>query len=352
MKKYSIDNLWVVKVISNSSTRYYICKYTGDKYNAYNDTYTEILTNEKIKKEDINLVEPLSNYYSVLGRKNYLTGKPLMLDKEMILKKYLDINKDNENSKDPDSFDNLLKEATINFFPKNGVWYSTCFKRPNDLSMEFLPCHLRDELWLAKMLKINQNEKLFPFSIREILEYVKTSEFFKQKRHEYELEIVKWQMKFIRDGGEGWLCSDDCGIYSPSCDIVFRKGVVDTLLAIGMNKDAIEEGIEKNANLWRENFMEQAFSHRYEPVFFLSKVQVGPAEEEHKEKWLKMRRYEYYQRHKKSVDKYGVIEPSMIMTIEEVNETKKYLDQKHVERVNQIEDVKKGRQSILKYLQR
>ncbi len=119
---------------------------------------------------------------------------------------------------------------------------------------------------------------------------------------------------------------------TPVVDLGVRKGVVDTLLKIGMNKDVIEEGLEKYANLWREHFMVSAFRNEYE--LFLSKFQVEPAEEEHRVKWLKMRKYEYYQRHKKSVDLYGVVEPDMLMTKEEVLELKKYLDQKHQERNN------------------
>ena len=90
----------------------------------------------------------------------------------------------------------------------------------------------------------------------------------------------------------------------------FRKGVVDTLSRIGMNSDVIEEGLEKFSDLWRERFMSCAFRNAYEPIFYLCEP-IDPVEEGHKEMWLKMRRYEYYQRHKKSVDLYGVPSPDM-----------------------------------------
>ena len=86
--------------------------------------------------------------------------------------------------------------------------------------------------------------------------------------------------------------------------------------------------------------MASAFRNEYEPIFYLSESQVEPVEEEHKQKWLKMRRYEYYQRHKKSVDLYGVVSPDMLMTAEEVQELKKYLAQKHQERKQHIDEVK------------
>ena len=77
----------------------------------------------------------------------------------------------------------------------------------------------------------------------------------------------------------------------------------------------------------------------------MSKSQVEPAEEEHKEKWLKMRRYEYYQGHKKSVDLYGVATEDMQMSEEEVLELRQYLEQKHQERMKHIEELKNARYS-------
>ena len=108
-------------------------------------------------------------------------------------------------------------------------------------------------------------------STNKVLQFVKTSKFFKEKRHEYEQEIVKWQIDWMRSGGENWVIDEDYGgdfvFLTSVCDLGFRKGVVDTLSSIGMNIDAIEEGIEKNADRWRDSFMSSAFSNEYEPVF-------------------------------------------------------------------------------------
>ena len=68
---------------------------------------------------------------------------------------------------------------------------------------------------------------------------------------------------------------------------------------------------------------------------------------EFKEKWLKVRKYEYYQRHKDSVDKYGVVEPDMKLSAEEVEELKIYLMQKHNERMLQIEKFNQERNEEL-----
>ena len=135
----------------------------------------------------------------------------------------------------------------------------------------------------------------------------------------------------MRNGGENWVIDQSLGgelfLFSTKCDYAFRKGVVDTLLAIGMDKDAIEEGIEKNANKWREKYMKISFYNLYSvlPAYSLSpssgekKILEKPSQE-HYEKWLKLRLYEYYMEHKDSVDKYGEVLPEMKMTESEVME--------------------------------
>ena len=52
-----------------------------------------------------------------------------------------------------------------------------------------------------------------------------------------------------------------------------------------------------------------------------------------------MRRYEYYQRHKSSVDLYGTIIPDMVMSNEEVEKLKEYLKKKHNERKQYLEEI-------------
>lgn len=359
MKKYNIQNLSVIEIKNNYNTHYLICK-----CNKKGNTYIEIFTNEKINVSDQTSVKPLSDYY--LGQTN---DGVLFLDKKQLLKIYLDINNEamlEQSEKLEETKENKfldvnteLEKATLNFFPKDGTWWRGCFKRPSELGMVNLPCHLRDDLWLAKMLKKDQN--LYYISLDKILKFVKNSPFFEEKRHEYEQEIVRWQINFIVNHGEGWICDDEYGgdfVYmTPVCDLGVRKGVVDTLSKIGINEDAIEEGLEKNVDLWRDSFMEQAFRNEYEPVFFNlggyvinktyentnNKIELPQADRDHKENWIKMRKYEYYKRHKNSVDKYGVVEPEMLMTDEEAFKLKTYLEEKHIERKEEIEQYQKVR---------
>lgn len=358
MRKYSIYNIYVVEIQNDNDIHYLICK-----HNKLSDIYVEIFTNDKIKVTNNLMVKPLSSFYSILAQYNYTAEKTLMLNKKELLKIYITINDEASLKKRkilPKIKDNIiesnsiLEKATLNFFPKEGVWYSYCFRRPKDLEIGNLPCHLRDDLWLAKMIK--KDQKLFYISTNKILQFVKTSPFFQEKRHEYEQEIVKWQIDWMINDGENWIADEKYGgdivFLTPVCDLGFRKGVVDTLSRIGINLDAIEEGIEKNANMWRDSFMNRAFHNKYDPILLdfraylrendesIIKKGLDQVDLEFKEKWLKLRKYEYYQKHKDSVDKYGIVEPDMILSNEEVAELKIYLEQKHNERMMQIEQYK------------
>lgn len=95
----------------------------------------------------------------------------------------------------------------------------------------------------------NKKYNLYSLGEDTILEYIVNSSNFNKLRYEYEQKIVGWQIDWMRNGGENWVIDQSLGgelfLFSTKCDYAFRKGVVDTLLAIGMDKDAIEEGIEK-----------------------------------------------------------------------------------------------------------
>ena len=239
--------------------------------------------------------------------------------------------------------DKILKD----FFPQQGNWKSSCFSKSKELEKINLPCHIRDNNWIADLIIKKYN--LDSIEKEEILNYITTSEQFNKSRYEYEQRIIGWQIDWMRNGGDNWITDQELGgdlyLFSTKCDCAFRKGVVDTLLAIGMDIDAIEEGIEKNANKWRENYMKKAFYNLYSvlPHYSLSpsennKNLLEETSQEHYEKWLKLRLYEYYIEHKDSVDKYGEILPEMKMTESEVIELKKWLETAHEERMKKISE--------------
>ena len=238
----------------------------------------------------------------------------------------------------------ILEEEIKNFFPKEGVWMSSCFKRPRELYRGYLPCHLRDNLWMSQLLKKDLKDKGIDISAWDIRKFMDKSETFNKLRHEYELEIVKWQIGFIVSGGEGWLIPsgfDDFSLlFDPEVDVMVREGVVKTLRTIGMNPEVIEEGLEKYSSLWRERYMSIGFSHAFEPVVYL-KGSPEKASEEHKKNWMAMKLYNYYKEHKDSVDKYGKVTPEMLMTKEEAMELEKTLEVQNANRRKFIEEWKK-----------
>jgi len=96
MKKYRVFNLYVVTI----NKQKFICEPV-----IYGEEYREIFTKMKITLNDKFMVEILGDYYSVLERIAYSTGEPLMLSKEDILRKYLEINM-------PKIEDNYYQEQT------------------------------------------------------------------------------------------------------------------------------------------------------------------------------------------------------------------------------------------------
>lgn len=84
MRKYSVFGLYVITINGQK----FICEII-----AYKRKYREILTGRKIDLKAEYKVESLSNYYSLLERMNYTTREPLILTKEAILDKYIDINR-------------------------------------------------------------------------------------------------------------------------------------------------------------------------------------------------------------------------------------------------------------------
>ncbi len=243
--------------------------------------------------------------------------------------------------KDVDKVNAILNDEIEEFFPETGNWWSSCFSKPNDVNYSNLPCHLRDNRWMSKLLRIKLADKGISINTDEIEKFMNESEEFNRKRHSYELKIVVWQIKWMRNGGEGWLMPkghDEFSLlFGPDVDKIFRDGVVKTLLAIGMEKEIIEEGIEKNASIWRGSCMSQSFDHMYRPVVYL-KGSPNPPEPTHKQNWMKMRLYEYYAEHKESVDKFSYPTPEMLMSEEEVKVLRKELNRQNSERQAYIDE--------------
>lgn len=245
----------------------------------------------------------------------------------------------------------ILEEEIKDFFPKTGVWYNCCFKRPEGIASINMPCHLRDNLWMSKLLrKYLINKKGLNIPQQTIKNFIDSSESFAELRHNYELEIVNWQINWIMNGGEHWLMPngyDEISFkFSQDVDKIVRGGVVKTLKAIGMNEQVIEEGLETN-NSWRVVCMSMGFRNKFEPVKYLVK-NAEPADDSHRKNWMAAREYMYYQEHKNSVDKYGTPTPAMKMTQEEYTKLSVVLKAQNAKRKALLESWQKSTESTRK----
>lgn len=238
----------------------------------------------------------------------------------------------------------ILDKEIETFFPDNGWWGSSCFKRPTEIAKAYIPCHTRDNAWLSKLFEQKLANKGIEIPAQKIQQFMEKSEIFDELRHNYELKIVHWQIIYMKDGGSGWLMPkgfDDFSLLVRSdVDKMFRGGVVKTLEAIGLPREVIEEGIEKNADLWRLSYMNQGYTNVYEP-YFVAQGKPPVTDKTHRQNWIKLKLYEYYRDHKSSVDKYGVVSPAMQMTEDEVESLREVVTVQNEQRKSYIAEWQK-----------
>ena len=235
----------------------------------------------------------------------------------------------------------ILDKEMKSFFPVSGIWYFSCYDRPNDVIKKYLPCNTTNYAWMSQLLEKNLEGQGIIIPAKTIQEYIEKSEDFEALRKDYELRIVAWQIDFMKKGGNHWLLPNGCDelylLVSPNVDTIFRAGVVKTLEKIGIPRESIEEGLEKNADVWRKSCMEKGYSNIYEPsIVFKGTPPVS--DETHKENWLKLRLFNYYCEHKSSIDKYGEVTQEMKMTENEVEELRKIVKQQNKQRKAFIEE--------------
>lgn len=140
-----------------------------------------------------------------------------------------------------EKIEEILNQEILNFFPNEWTWYSWCFKQPNDVNANYLHCHLRDNSWMSKLMHQKLIEKKLYIPELKIKNFIDTSKTFNELRHDYELEIVRRQIDWIRNDGGNWIIPEGFDefsmVYSPDVDKMFRGGVVETLTAIGMDRE-------------------------------------------------------------------------------------------------------------------
>ena len=237
-----------------------------------------------------------------------------------------------------DKVNSILDKKIKNFFPKDGKWYSSCYAQPSEFEMDNLPCHLRNSEWLAQMLRYQQN--IYDINFEQILEYVINSSFFAEQRQEYEEKIVKWQINYMINGGEGWLVDPayggDFSSMKDKCEKQFRQGVIKTLTAIGLDRETIEICLEKYSNIWLNKMINTSFNNTFEYTHSfptiddntvnLNSYEMPKADPLFREAWIKLKRYYYYQEHKQYVNMINGMNDVANLTEEEISKIKKYVE--------------------------
>lgn len=116
----------------------------------------------------------------MMSPKEYLIKlKKIILTQSINKNNIEELTDSNLEEQDKETINKILEEATKNIFPKTGGWSSCCYDKLDDLSKTFLPCHLRDDEWLAKMLK--KDQKLYNLNHEQIINFIKTSNYFTKK---------------------------------------------------------------------------------------------------------------------------------------------------------------------------
>lgn len=345
MKVYDVNELYSVVFKKDNTVYSHICTYLNGEYRDYK-------TKELVNSGDCAIVNSLKGFAEVFGVQYFTEGIIVeLVEYFKALGEKLDF-----------SIDSILRRATDALFNLKVVYYDldTSDVDVNELDKRFILYNLNDCVWLAQMLIVVQRLSI---GFDKVLNYVKTSEYFKRAKFEFERKVVFGKINDMLQGGE-YLLNDPtyCGMICVTSDVwdkAFRQGVIDTLTWLQIDKETIEEVLELKADCWRDQVMARTFSNIYEVSMpsinirnilypkSINSVSLAPVDSEFREKWLQYRRYEYYKDHKESVDKYGVVTPDMLLSDEEANELKAYLAIKESERLMEIEDYKKKKRMQL-----
>ena len=238
----------------------------------------------------------------------------------------------------------ILTDEIESFFPQSGRWARSCYSRPTELTKSALPCHLTNTKWMAELMAKELLSKGKVVRVQDIENFLETSERFQELRHNYELEIVKWQIDYMRNDGEGYLLPkghDEISfLTNPNIAELFRESVVRTLSAIGISRASIEEGLERNSAMWLESYLRRGFANAFEPTFYYY-GSPDPASEQFKKDWLKLKRHTYYTQHKKAVDLFNDNAATMRFSQAEVARLYRAVPAQSVTRRQQICDWQK-----------
>lgn len=229
-----------------------------------------------------------------------------------------------------------LDKQTKNFFPKTGEYDSSKLDEKEKLAIENMPFNICDDDWIVSMFIKHVGYAINDENIELVSSYIKESPIFNKRRYDYSLEIVKYQIQYMMDPDSDWFGDPEYGngmmFFSEDYDKEFRESIVLALHSIGLDDDIIEDGIDTNLDIWLDTCVEATFYNNHYPVtgemlFSDKEIDYSDCDEEYKEKWMKLRKHEYYMDHKESLIKNRVFLPESGISDGELKQLK--MDVKH-----------------------
>ena len=192
--------------------------------------------------------------------------------------------------------ENRLFSSMEMIFERNKISYV------NNIHKSNIICHLRDEEFITKvLLRLNRN---IPYS--KIYDFVKNDKNFHILRDNYEQYVIKnyilYFKKFIWEEEYETLHLEE----------IFRQAVINNLTSIGINRISVEKCLENNIDLWFNDCVLKSFNEQFHYE------EENETSYYHRMYYVKMKKYDYYQKHSYIINLYGTITPEMLMTDEEV----------------------------------
>ena len=193
-------------------------------------------------------------------------------------------------------------------------------RKRQDLTKENIVLNLENKEWL-----INYYHSIFSNITRDKIEqYLNTSSGFNKIIHDYQMSIARWIINYMNVNAKGFLVTENHLHFTViESDYAFRRSLSDSLKYIGFSYDRREEAIETFSKFWRSPRMRAFFYHAYAGnIALVARETYKKHDLDFRDKWLRLKEYDYYQKHKESVDKYSEPTPAMLMDKKEAEELK------------------------------
>lgn len=138
------------------------------------------------------------------------------------------------------------------------------------------------------------------------------------------MNIARWLINYSNVYAKGFMKIDNrLKLSIVETDYAFRKSLSDSFKYLGFSYDRSEEAIESLSKYWRSPRMRAFFYSAYAGnMVLVARETYKKHDLNFRDNWLRLKEYDYYQKHKDSVDKYSEQTPAMLMDKEEAEELK------------------------------